>query len=432
MIKPVNLQGDQIITHVISAEESSDRTLFVMQNFSIAISRMKRLLEAGEGWQYELYTSESNIDDCWDMVEQDLLKGSDRIEVVAQIYEFLESRSFSLLQENVPFYTSKTNHLFLYPQWGTALARVPVMRRYGIDHEDVIFAVDDQLLKEFLADMKRRRRALDREQVTVFTDGHDGTQRKLEPITVMVEREEVLMASEVKHDIFRSIDRFFEEDRSFFETFNIPYKRGILLYGKPGNGKTTLVKSIAGSVKAPVAYWQITEHTCSDTIEEVFEAAAAMAPMVLVVEDIDSMPERARSYFLNTLDGATSKEGIFLIGTTNYPEKIDPALMNRAGRFDRAYEIKLPDVGQRGEYLHRKGMPKLLEVGELEELARLTEGFSFAQLNELYVSAAMEWYEERTLNVPRLVSRLKADLHKGRTQEWFQDQTGGRVGFAAI
>jgi SpoVK/Ycf46/Vps4 family AAA+-type ATPase len=57
--------------------------------------------------------------------------------------------------------------------------------------------------------------------------------------------------------------------------------------------------------------------------------------MVLVIEDIDSMPEGVRSYFLNTLDGVTSKEGIFLIGTTNYPEKIDPGLMNRGGRFDR-------------------------------------------------------------------------------------------------
>lgn len=61
-----------------------------------------------------------------------------------------------------------------------------------------------------------------------------------------------------------------------------------------------------------------------------------------LIEDIDSMPASCRSYFLNTLDGATSKEGMYLIGTTNYPEKIDPALMNRAGRFENLIYRKGP------------------------------------------------------------------------------------------
>jgi AAA+ superfamily predicted ATPase len=112
--------------------------------------------------------------------------------------------------------------------------------------------------------------------------------------------------------------------------------------------KTTLVKSISGSVGAPVAYWQITEFTNSESIKEVFAAANQRAPMILVIEDIDSMPDSCRSYFLNTLDGATSKEGIYLIGTTNYPEKIDA------------------------------------------QAAQGTEGFTLAQLSELYVSAAVE------------------------------------------
>src|SRR5699024_5277874 len=130
-----------------------------------------------------------------------------------------------------------------------------------------------------------------------------------------------------------AIDEFFANEGAFFKTYDIPYRRGILLYGNPGNGKTTLVKSIAGSVEAPVIYWQITEYTTSYSIDEVFEMANKMAPVILIVEDIDSTPTESRSVFLNALDGATTKEGIFLIGTTNYPERIDPALINRAGRF---------------------------------------------------------------------------------------------------
>src|SRR5699024_3728562 len=86
------------------------------------------------------------------------------------------------------------------------------------------------------------------------------------------------------------------------------------------------------------------------SIDEVFEMANKMAPVILIVEDIDSMPTESRSVFLNALDGATTKEGIFIIGTTNYPEKIDPALINRAGRFDRAYEIKQPNTVMRKLY----------------------------------------------------------------------------------
>jgi hypothetical protein len=415
--------------------KADGRSLTAYADYAYVLEQIQNQLQARYGQHFEPYVSDDGKEDYWELLEQDVKLGESRVEFVSRIFDHMESRAFAMEfgSEEPAYRTFPTlrNNVFAYPAWGIALARVPMFRANGIGAEDFVFAVDDDSLIQFLEDSRQRRRELDRRQVTVFTDGQYGMEKELSPITRMVDRTEVIMKDDVKTNIFRSIDQFFAEDRRFFLDYQIPYKRGILLYGRPGNGKTTLVKSIAGSVRAPVAYWQITEHTCSDSIQEVFQAAANMAPMILVIEDIDSMPERARSYFLNILDGATSKEGIFMIGTTNYPEKIDPALMNRAGRFDRAYEIKLPDAELRLTYLRKKGLEKLLTEDVVRTAAKLTEGFTFAQLNELYVSAALEWHYENSVNVESLVKTMKADLHKGQTLSWINEETEMRVGFLA-
>ncbi|RKJ30208.1 ATP-binding protein, partial [Butyricicoccus sp. 1XD8-22] len=248
-------------------------------------------------------------------------------------------------------------------------------------------------------------------------------------ITSLVSRDEVFLEEGLKKEIYRSIDEFFSKSGSFFKTYNIPYKRGILLYGNPGNGKTTLVKSIANSISAPVAYWQITEFTSSYSIHEVFSTVAKMAPMVLVIEDIDSMPEEVRSVFLNTLDGATSKEGVFLIGTTNYPEKIDPALINRSGRFDRAYEIKLPTEELRKQYLLKKDIHQFISLEDVEKIVKETKGFSFAQLNELYTSIALQWHYDRVVDIDALCKQLQSDNKSNKNRTWNSESESKHVGF---
>ncbi|SDD65017.1 ATPase family associated with various cellular activities (AAA) [Paenibacillus sp. UNCCL117] len=390
------------------------------------------------GYEFNAYVCDDGSEDYWQLLEQDIRSGYEGAEYVARIFDFVESRAFSTETDpsggeegdgRCRIYSSLRNNVFAYPALGVALARVPVFRHHGLSSEDFVFARDDQAVQSFLAFTANRRREQDRRQVTVFTDTRDGMERQIKPITRTVDRDDVLMSEELKTEIFRAIDQFFAEDRSFYRMYEVPYKRGILLYGKPGNGKTTLVKSIAGSVRAPVAYWQLTEHTSSASIQEVFAAAVAMAPMVLVAEDIDSMPLHARSFFLNTLDGATSKEGIFLIGTTNYPEQIDPALMNRAGRFDRAYEIVLPDEELRTAYLRRKPFARLIGEEALPEAARLTESFTFAQLNELYVSAALQWHTEGHADLHALIRAMRQELDKSRRQTWLRDKPDAAVGF---
>ncbi|MEK8130427.1 ATP-binding protein [Paenibacillus filicis] len=404
------------------------------------LSRIRFELSGLYGYEFDAYVCDDGSEDYWQLLEQDIRHRYEGLEHVARIFEFVESRAFAIDGDSgtageadgrYRIYSSLRNNVFAYPAWGVALARVPVFRQHGLSCEDFVFARDDQALQSFLAFTAARRREQDRRQVTVFTDTRDGMERQIEPITRTVDREDVIMDEGLKTEIFRAIDQFFAEDRSFYQLYDVPYKRGILLYGKPGNGKTTLVKSIAGSISAPVAYWQLTEHTSSASIQEVFQAAVAMAPMVLVAEDIDSMPQHARSFFLNTLDGATSKEGIFLIGTTNFPEQIDPALMNRAGRFDRAYEMTLPDEELRLAYLRRKQLGRLIGEEALPEAARLTDQFTCAQLNELYVSAALQWHTEGRAELHALVRAMRQELDKSRRQTWLRDKPDSAVGFLA-
>ncbi|MCU6708640.1 ATP-binding protein [Paenibacillus sp. J5C_2022] len=399
-------------------------------HYPAVVQRIKDTLQQRFSTSFQLY--EEDNQDLWHALEEDIRSGYPGVEHCASLFDLASTRTFSYVQEAgfqsaYHLRPSVLNNLFLYPEYCVAFARIPYEMHYGLGHEELIFAENDDCMRMFLEHIRKRQ--LSEGKVHVFTDTDDGLEQERKGAMQDVTRDDVFMEDSLKTHIYRSVDEFFSKDGAFFRQYGIPYKRGILLYGKPGNGKTTLVKSIATTVKAPIAYWQITEYTSSDSIKEVFAAAMKMAPMVLVIEDIDSMPESCRSYFLNTLDGASSKEGIFLIGTTNYPERIDPALMNRAGRFDRAYEVKSPVEQQRHAYLIRKGLGGFLCEEQVDAAAELTEGFTYAQLGELYVSAALQMHYESEVQLEGLIAEMKSDFSKGHSGDWISKERSRTLGF---
>ncbi len=428
--------GGQVIPaaqeRVIVAYEPGNPNMAEYESYARVTRGIESMLEERYGLTYTLYASDDGNHDYWELLEEDVKKGAPEVECAGRIYEGIEGRTFAYDEDSsTPEYTihpAIRNNVFVYPDQGVALARIPMFRQHGIYSEDFVFATGDEAISSFLSGVRSRQRNRDKDRITVFTDTNNGMQRESEPITRAVSRDDVILPEPLKKEIYRSLDQFFASDRSFYRKHNLPFKRGILLYGRPGNGKTTLVKSIAGSVQGPAAYWQITEYTSSVSVHEVFETAARLAPMVLVIEDIDSMPQGVRSFFLNTLDGATSKEGIFLIGTTNYPDKIDPGLMNRAGRFDRSYEIKLPDAELRRVFLERRGLLEFVSKEEMDRAVSLTQGFSMAQLGELYVSAALDWNERGSADMAAIVRSMNGELSKEKKGSWMDGQNGG-IGF---
>jgi len=419
--------------YIIKHREIDPQAIPNFYEYGYVVNRIKETLFQEFGFQFKMYADDETTNEIWEVLEEDIQNNKQEVNLISYIYDGIETATISSnhTQEKLELMIKPriNNALYYYPKFNVALAQVSVFQSHSELTHDFLLAKDDSCMVAFLKYVLERKREYIQNHVTVFTDTDDGIDRKKEKITTLVTRDDVFLEENLKKEIYRSIDEFFSEGGSFFTTYNIAYKRGILLYGKPGNGKTTLVKSIAGSISAPVAYWQITEYTSSYSIHEVFSTVAKMAPMVLVIEDIDSMPEDVRSVFLNTLDGATSKEGVFLIGTTNYPEKIDPALINRAGRFDRAYEIKLPTEELREQYLLKKEINQFISLVDVEKLVKETHGFSFAQLNELYTSIAIQWHYDREVDIDRICTQLQSDNKNNKKRNWDSELESYSVGF---
>ena len=191
-----------------------------------------------------------------------------------------------------------------------------------------------------------------------------------------------------------------------FTHLGIEPPKGILLYGPPGVGKTLLAKALANevgayfvSINGPEVMSKFYGES-EKRVREIFEDAEKNAPSIIFIDEIDAIaPKREEvtgeverrvvAQLLALMDGLKGRGKVIVIGATNRPQALDPAL-RRPGRFDREIEIRPPDKNGRKEILqvHTRNMPLADDV-DLEEFAKITHGYTGADLAALAREAAM-------------------------------------------
>ncbi len=191
-----------------------------------------------------------------------------------------------------------------------------------------------------------------------------------------------------------------------FERLGIDPPKGVLLFGAPGTGKTLLAKAVANEsdahfidISGPELVSKFVGES-EEKLREIFNEAKEKAPTIIFMDEIDAIaPKREEatneverrmvSQLLTLMDGMASRGQVIIIGATNRPNAIDPAL-RRPGRFDREIEIGVPDRNSRKEILqiHSRNMPLAKDV-KMDELADLTHGYTGADIAALAREAAM-------------------------------------------
>ncbi len=215
-----------------------------------------------------------------------------------------------------------------------------------------------------------------------------------------------------------------------FERLGIDPPKGVLLHGPPGTGKTLLAKAVANesgvnfvSIAGPEIMSKFYGES-EQRIREIFQNAEKEAPSIIFIDELDSIAvkreevtgeveRRVVAQLLALMDGLKSRGKVIVIGATNRPNALDPAL-RRPGRFDREIEIGVPDKNGRYEVLlvHTRGMPLADDV-DLSEYAAKTHGFVGADIAALTKEAAMHTLRKILPNIdfdkpltPEILSKL--------------------------
>ncbi|KAI9736335.1 MAG: hypothetical protein M1834_001221 [Cirrosporium novae-zelandiae] len=214
--------------------------------------------------------------------------------------------------------------------------------------------------------------------------------------------DDVILDADMKKTIITDVQKFFDS-RETYTKLKVPWKRGVIYHGPPGNGKTISIKAMMHALyerQDPVPTLYVRSLTSFGgpeyALSEIFTKARQSAPCYLVFEDLDSIvTDSVRSYFLNEVDGLQSNDGILMVGSTNHLDRLDPGISKRPSRFDRKFFFPDPNHDERVKYCefwqHKLADNKDIDFPDklCAAIAKITDGFSFAYMQEAFIAALL-------------------------------------------
>lgn len=221
--------------------------------------------------------------------------------------------------------------------------------------------------------------------------------------------------------VIKEIDTFWNREQVFKE-YGLTYKRGIILWGPPGAGKTCTVNLLMQDVvsRAGLVIKFTSPHLFLQGMR-VLREVQPTTPIVVLMEDIDAIIHHyEESPVLNILDGVESVQKVVFLATTNYPELLGPRIINRPSRFDKRFHIGHPNAESRKLYLNHLSAGKALKI-DLDKWVRGTDGFSIAHLKELFVAVVIigDDYEEALENLTLMREDISSDKDSGKNFNLF-------------
>lgn len=213
--------------------------------------------------------------------------------------------------------------------------------------------------------------------------------------------DDLVLDYKIRSLLKEDFESFFEREAWFREN-KLPFRRGYLLHGPPGNGKSTAVRAMMSSRGLTAYAMRLFDQYNDDCdLDRMFELAVKDRPSLVLLEDLDrAFPRTGETrsrislqQLLNNLDGVGTGEGIIVVATANDPTILDPAILRRPGRFDRVVCFPNPSAELRQLYLQKlnPGLPPR----HLKVSVDQSDGLSFAQLREVHVIAGQRAFARR-------------------------------------